>query len=613
MYSIEQVDATARELTPTIFYSLDFSRAAQHLVEVTMRYEAVEGENSLVLPAWVPGSYRIRDFISNVGNVAVRDARGEPVPVTWTRTNRMTFRLAAAGEVVVSWVYFADERSVRHSHVSRDHAFLNPGNLLMYVPDRTSEPVGVRFEHGWDRVTTPLTMSADGTHFIAANFDVLVDSPVEIGDHDVHTFSVQGAEHEVVVTGEGNFDPSWVVDQCRTIVEEGFRFWQSVPYDRYVFFLQFLPGEYGGLEHARSQVSVFDANGMRDHAKVRRFLALITHEFFHTWNVKRIRPVELGPFDYERENHSTMLWLAEGATSYYDDLLTYRSGFYSRKEYLRVLSDQHITALLDVPGRRVMSIRDSSFLAWVKLYNQTADSHNRFPSYYLKGGVLFLLLDLYIIRESDGASTLADGMRRLYREYLDRPEKGISEEEFLEFVSDETGVDIRATFSGWLQGVDDLPFEELLSAVGLRWSEKPEKEEKVGPDVSLPQHSPLWYGIATKEESGRLVIARVSDDSPASRAGIGTGDEILAVRGRRVRTNERFRALTAGLQPGDAIDILAASEERIYSTEIRPVPRPAMHLVDDPDATERAVRLREVWLGEREKEREERSTARTAA
>lgn len=597
MYSIEQVDQTARRLQPEITCRLEFSRAPQHIVGVSIRLMLPAGTTPIVFPAWVPGSYKIRDFVSNQGNLAIASVGGQNLPFRWITANRLEVDLPEESQVEISYTYYANEISVRHSHVSRFHAFINPGNLLMYVPGRTGEPIGLELHHSWRTVSTTLAHDADRQLWLAENFDVLVDSPIEIGDHDSATFTVEGAEHAVVITGEGNFDRDWVVDQCRRVVEAGIAFWGNVPYDRYIFFLQFLPGQYGGLEHARSQVSVFDAGAMRDPTKVRRFLSLLTHEYFHTWNVKRLRPVELGPFDYETENYSAMLWLAEGATSYYDDLLSYRTGFYSRKEYLRVLSEQHLTALFDVPGRGVMSIRESSYLAWVKLYNQTPDSHNRFPSYYLKGGVLFLLLDLLIVRESNGERTLADGMRALFERYRENPAVGVSEQEFLDIVTEATGVDIAETFVSWLDGTDDPPFEELFSAVGLLWRPRAKKEERIGPAVALPEQPERWFGFATKEEKGSVVVARVADDSPAAAAGLGVDTEIIAVRGVRVTSNDRFRALTDGVRAGEPVELLCSADGHVFSATVEPVERPAMRLLVDDDASEEAIRLRDVWLG----------------
>ncbi len=596
MYSIEQTAETAGNASPSIFYSLGFSRASQHVVDVEISFNSEGAETSLVMPAWVPGSYKIRDFVTHQGNLTVERKEGGPLETTWATSNRLKVSAHEPGTLVVRYTCYAAERSVRHSHVDRWHAFLNPGNILMYVDGRKNESISLAIDHPWSRVTTSLHADESTGRYIALNYDILVDSPIEIGDHELLTFSVAGVPHEIAVTGVGNFDLQWLRSVCTQVIESGIKFWGTIPYDRYIFFLQFLPGVYGGLEHANSQVSAFDSTVFRDATKVRRFLSLLTHEFFHTWNVKRIRPVELGPFDYERENYTSMLWLAEGATSYYDDLISYRTGFYSEKEYLKTLSDNHIQALLDVPGRLATSIKESSYLAWVKLYNPDADSGNRFPSYYLKGGVLFLLLDLHIIGATRGERSLEDGMRALYARYMENPAEGIDQDEFMRIVSTATTVEISGIFSSWLEGVEDVDFVALFSYVGLLWKERPSKKDEIGPEVNLPVLRTTWNGIASREEKGRVYVARVLDDSPGADAGIGAGDELIAIDGVRVEGSATLKAALEVMQPGVAVEVLAASEGRIYSTRLIPMDRPRMLLQPDPEATEEQVHQRRVWL-----------------
>ncbi len=597
MYSIEQTDSEARGLTPEFEYHLSFERASQHLVNVRFRFPTGGESVDLILPAWVPGSYKIRDFVANLTLESAINDNNEEVEFEWISTNRLRLSTHTGDLVSLSYVCYANERTVRHSHVDRWHAFINPGNICMYVDGKTWEPVRITIDHSWRSVTTALSLHSDGESLIALNFDVLVDSPIEIGDHEVQSFEVDSSLHEIVITGTGNFDVEWLTQSCRRIVEQGSEHWGGLPYDRYVFHLQFLPGVYGGLEHARAQVSAFDANVFNDAGRVRKFLALLTHEFYHTWNIKRIRPVELGPFDYEKECFTDMLWLAEGATSYYDDLLMYRNGFYSRKEYLKILSEAHIGALLKVPGRLSTSIKDSSYLAWVKLYNPTPDSHNRFPSYYLKGGVLFLLLDLTIVKESGGNSSLEQGMRALWEHYVAAPERGVTEEEFLSIVSDATGVDIREIFAAWLQSTDEISFEDLFLSVGLEWKPERDRDEIVGPATTLPSRPDIEIGMGVAEKNGVVTVARVSDDSPASRAGFAAGDEVVAINGERIVDGARFKALMEGVEPGESVQVLAASEGSVYTAELVPEVKTRMRLHPVSSPSSEQQRNLATWLG----------------
>lgn len=595
-YSIEQRDEQLRDTEARVRYHLSFPQAGAHLINVEIAV-ATGGRDSLVfaMPNWLPGSYKVRDFVSNQGNVSAFDQDERPLRFEWIAKNRLRVSPGGASEVVLRYVYYAHERTVRHSHVNRFHAFINPGNCLMFVEGMTDEIHHVRIDHPWSLVSTalsPVTESVRG----ALNYDILVDSPIEIGNHYVAEYERHGAQHEVAITGTGDFDPDWITERTKTIVDNAVELWGSLPYDRYVFILHMLPDQYGGLEHARSQVSMFDSHLFGDRKRLGKFLALLTHEFFHTWNVKRLRPVELGPFDYHEENHTRMLWLAEGATSYYDDLICYRSGFYTRKDFLRILSDDHLTALLDVPGRLAMSIKDSSFLAWVKLYNPTPDSANRFPSYYLKGGVIFLLLDLAIVDGSNGEKSLDDGMRALYRRYEENPEVGVTEEEFISIVSEATGVDIADRFRHWLDSTDELPFEELFRSIGFEWKEKEQKEEKIGEGIAIPCQEKTWIGLGLTEEKGGLKVSRVWAGSPAERAGIGAEDEVIAVDGCRVRDVKGWKVASGSAPAGRELRVTASCEGRLYETSVVPELRKPHHLVEVPDPTPEQERKREKWM-----------------
>ena len=594
-YTIEQRDKELLNTSPGIRYYLSFPQAGSHLMHVEIKVDTEQDQLVFSMPNWLPGSYKIRDFISWQGNVEVLDADGNQLPYEWLTTNRLQVEAGESTSVALRYLYFANERSVRQSHVNRFHAFINPGNCLMFVEGRTDEIHHVAIEHPWNHVATALSPVTDGV-WGALNYDILVDSPIEIGDHYVSRYERHGAEHEIVITGSGDFDPDWITERTKIIIDKAVEMWGGLPYDRYVFILQFLPGQYGGLEHARSQVSMFDSNFFNDKKKIGKFLSLLTHEFFHTWNVKRIRARELGPFNYNDQNYTRMLWLAEGATSYYDDLMSYRCGFFTRDEYLKTLSESHLSTLLDVPGREVMSIKDSSFLAWVKLYNPSPDSANRFPSYYLKGGVLFWLLDLFIIDQSGAATSLDEGMRALYGRYEENPAEGITEEEFISIVSAATGVDIGQTFLSWLNSIDELPFEKLLAPLGLEWKKKEKKEESIGENVSIPHADKAWFGLGVREEKGALVVAKVLAGSPAEDAGIGSGDEIIAVNGKRTSSFDIWKGILRSLDNEEELTLLCSSEGDLYETRVKPIERPPYHLaVVDKLTPDQKARL-EKWL-----------------
>ncbi|HVZ41132.1 MAG TPA: PDZ domain-containing protein [Candidatus Kapabacteria bacterium] len=595
-YSIEQTDAQLPETTARIRYRLTFPQAAQHLVHVEMNVVNGEGEPVVAMPNWIPGSYKVRDFIAYQGDVAAHGPDGKALAMEWIAKNRL--RIAAGGKnFTLRYSYFGNERSVRQTHVNRVHAFINPANCLMYVEGRLEEVHHVEIEHGWAHVSTALSPVREDV-WGALNYDILADSPIEIGSHFVAAFERHGSMHEVAVTGTGDFDPEWLTEQTKRIVDHAVWMWGSLPYDRYVFIIQLLPGQFGGLEHARSSVNMFDSECFNDRRRVVKLLTLLCHEYFHLWNVKRIRPVELGPFDYNSENYTPMLWLAEGVTSYYDDLISYRCGFQSRTEYLQTLAEDHLGRLQDIPGRRVMPIKESSYLSWVKLYMPTPDSMNRTVSYYLKGGVIFLLLDAWIIAETGGAHRLDDGMRALFARYLEVPGRGVSEEEFIQIVSAAVGVDVGVLLRGWLNTADELPIGATLARIGLEW--RPATAETAPTfGEGLPyQPSPpaRRIGVQTEEIRSGLKVAKVWRDSPAERAGLGVDDEVIAVNGTRVTSNAQFNAVMRGVLGQQSVRITAASEGVLYDATVQPEARETFELVEQSDMTPEVRALLDRWL-----------------
>lgn len=596
-YSIEQADAQLLNTSAALRYHLTFPNAAQHIVNVAMEIDGADGDIVLAMPNWIPGSYKVRDFIAYQGDVRAAGSSGEPLPMEWIAKNRLRIASAGAGTVKVTYTFYSHERTVRQSHVNRFHAFINPANCMMYVEGRTDEIHHVAIDHPWSHVSTSLSPVRENV-WGALNYDILVDSPLEIGDHYVATYERHGALHEIAVTGIGDFNADWLTEQTKRIIDQAVAMWGSLPYDRYVFIIQLLPGEYGGLEHARSSVNMFDSGSFSDKSKTVKLLVLLCHEYFHLWNVKRIRPRELGPFDYNTENYTRMLWLAEGVTSYYDDLNAYRCGFHSRDEYLKLLTNDDIARLLDVPGRLVMSVKDSSYLSWVKLYIPTPDSGNRFPSYYLKGGVIFMLLDLAIIADTDGVRSLDDGMRALMERYQADPATGITEDEFIEIVTQATGVNIRERLLAWLGDAGELPVEEVVGSLGLAWRRRDVKNENMfGADLEFHPSSPdRWTGLHAEDVKTGVKAARVWRDSPAEQAGIGADDELLAMDGIRVTSAKHWDTLLRGARDRESIAITAASEGRLYETTLRPAQRETWELVERGDISPDEKKRLDRWL-----------------
>ncbi|MBL0321668.1 MAG: M61 family metallopeptidase [Ignavibacteria bacterium] len=609
MYSIEQRDEQLRGTTAAITYTLGFDRAAQHLITVRMRIDSVTGSSvTVIMPSWSPGSYKIRDYAGYQGNVTTWIGTGAARKRTtsnWRDKASLVIDTQGASTVEIDYVIYAHERTVRTNHVNRFHAFLVPTAVCMYVEGRTNEIHHVLLTHNvstWPSVSTSLSPvqapSSQGMLLGALNYDVLADSPIEIGDHQIQTFDLAGAKHEVAVPTNFTLDVSWLTEQIKRIVTVEAGMFGGVPYDRYVFIIQVYPGAGGGLEHARSSVNAVDPSAMLDKSKVIGLLSLLCHEYFHLWNVKRIRPIELGPFDYTRETYTPMLWLAEGLTSYYDDLLAYRCGFSTAKEYIEILSKDHIGKLATVQGRSAMSTRDSSTLAWLKLYMASPDGSNRFPSYYLKGGVIILLLDVYLIDHSDGKYSLDDAMRAFWTRYQADPSKGLTEDEVIELIEGSTKIQIKDRLMAWLNGTTELPYNEILEAVGLKVMDTPKAPEpvKIGEAVAFANVPPAPYlGMAVAEIGGKVVVRAVDDGSPAAQAGIGIDDEIVAIEGRRVASPANVDHY-CGARIGMPTVLTGHCDGRLYTATITPLAQPTLRVVEIEQPTDRQKEMRNRWL-----------------
>ncbi|ABU59238.1 M61 family metallopeptidase [Roseiflexus castenholzii] len=595
-----------------LVYSISMLRPHTHLYDVTLDIPSVDGPTlDLALPAWTPGSYLIRDYARHVQQFAAANDRGEPLP--WQKIDKTTWRIMAsnARSVRVTYQVYAFDLSVRTSHLDGTHGYFNPSNLCMYRCGHLHEPcvVHVQTPLEW-RVTTGLER-IDGAGertgwatFRANDYDELVDSPFECGTHRLLTFEVDGIPHEIALWGRGNEDERQILADTRTIVETTRAMFGGLPYQRYVFIVHLVDGEYGGLEHRNSVSNIVDRWGFRPARSYERFLALTAHEFFHVWNVKRIRPAPLGPFDYARENYTRQLWVMEGITSYYDHLILLRAGLISRERYLETLADD-IKLLQSQPGRALQSLEQSSFDAWIKFYRPDENGPNSSVSYYLKGSLVALLLDLEIRRRTGGARSLDDVMRYLYAEYAGdqvhdlysgafakRP--GFDDDDgfcrAVEAVAGEEGGAYRALLARAVASTDELEYDRAFDAVGLRlvWGHSLEKEN---------DHLPAWHGLRLKTDHGRLKVSVVLAGGPGESAGIYAGDELIALDGVRI-DEERLKARLAERKPGDTVLFSLFRRDDLLHIPLQLTESPPDTLTITPveSPTEEQQRLLDGWL-----------------
>src|SRR5687767_13518780 len=456
--------------TPEINFIVSMPKPHTHLLEVEIRMRQTSGASTdLVMPVWTPGSYLIREFERHVQDFTATNASGQPL--AWTKINKNTWRVEtpAAGGWRANYRVYANELSVRINEVNYDHAFRNNAALLMYPEASLNSPstLQVIAPQPWKVATSLPPVPGPRTTFRAENFDVLYDSPVEVSNFKTISFDVKGVPHRIVIDGEGNYDPERMKRDVQKIVESSVELMGGeIPYRDYTFILHLGANTGGGLEHLNSTALGFRRFNFRPDTSYRGFLGLVSHEFFHLWNVKRIRPDALGPFDYTKENYTKLLWVAEGVTSYYGDLILRRAGLINEKDFLAETA-RAFQSFQRVPGRRVMTAEEASFDTWIKYYRQDENSINSQIDYYDKGAILGLLLDLEIRKLSHNEKSLDDVMRALYTEYY-KKDRNYTPADFQRLCEQMAGASLEDFFSRFVRGREEHDYNRGLAAAGLR-------------------------------------------------------------------------------------------------------------------------------------------------
>jgi predicted metalloprotease with PDZ domain len=589
--------AQAQDGGTKISYTVSMSKPWTHLLEVDMLLQSRAGEQNvdLIMPVWTPGSYLIREFERHVQEFNAISINGRRL--SWIKTNKNTWRVNTNGAVTwkAKYLVYANELSVRTNELNSDHAFWNNAALLMYLDGSLTQPVKIHVNPapGWKVATGLPPVPGENNTFQAENFDILYDSPFEVSDFKQIDFTVRGVPHRIVIDGEGNYDPALMRAEVRKIVETEVALFGEIPYHDYTFILHLRQTGGGGLEHLNSTALGFRRFGFRDATGYRRFGALVAHEFFHLWNVKRIRPDALGPFDYTKENYTKLLWVAEGITEYYGQLMLRRAGFISDEAYLAHIASQ-IQDFQDTPGRAVMSAEDASFNSWIKEYRPDENSINSQFSYYDKGELLGMLLDLEIRRRSNNAKSLDDVMRSLYNDFFKR-NRNYTPADFQKVCETAAGSSLDDFFAHYVRGTDELPYNQILSAAGLRVEQAgiPIEEVNHTGDIILSS-----YLGAELEDSGDFVsVKNVRAGSPAYEQGLNAKDLIIAIDGARGDT-KRLLALLQARHPGDVVRFTIFRNDDVRNIDIRLGGRllADYQIVQLPNRSEQQKRIYDSWM-----------------
>ncbi len=542
--------------SPYISYTVGMSKPFTHLIEVEMRlkWPQMPAKTELKMPVWTPGSYLVREYARHVQDFEVKDVGGKNLP--WRKTSKNTWQIDTGGakEIVATYKVYSNELTVRTNELNDEHAFWNNTALLMFPKDhlKASSTVTVKPHGNW-KVATGLPRVAGQTNtFRAENFDVLYDSPFEVSNFKETTFTVQGKPHRIVITGEGNYDLKKIAEDTAKIAEEGHKIFGELPFDDYTFIVNLRGG--GGLEHLNSTALQWNRFGFRPQSRYTGFLHLVAHEYFHLWNVKRLRPDALGPFDYENENYTKLLWVAEGGTSYYEGILLRRAGLISDREFLNGKASA-IKQLQERPGRFETSLEEASFDAWIKFYRQDENAINNQISYYDKGEIVNMMLDITIRTSSGGAKSLDDVLRYLYNEFY-KKNKNYTPEDYQKAAEMMAGTSLEPFFSKYVRGTDEIDFDGILQGIGLQLSEAESNDDKP------------YIGAEFAEEGGRLTIRWIPANTPAYEQGLNTGDQIVAVDGYRASQNF-LQTYIGEKKPGDKVKLTLFRFDKLREIEFR--------------------------------------------
>lgn len=597
-------------MTTPIRYSITSNDCAAHVFDVTVTVAAPAADGQVFsLPAWIPGSYMIREFARNI--VRIRAESGGR-KVALKKRDKHTWQAApCAAELTLSYQVYAWDLSVRTAHLDQTHAFFNGSSVFLRVAGQEQVPHVVDIQRPasdaskrWRVATALPELKARrygfGT-YIAGDYDELIDHPVELGEFALTTFHAHGVPHDIVITGNvPNLDLVRLSADLQKICAAQIAFFEPkskrAPMSRYVFMTLAVGDGYGGLEHRASTALICARSDLpvKGQAEIsdgyRTYLGLCSHEYFHTWNVKRIKPAAFAPYDLAQEGYTSLLWLFEGFTSYYDDLFLVRTGLIDAQAYLGLLA-KTVNGVLRGSGRRKQSVAESSFDAWVKYYRQDENAPNAIVSYYTKGSLVALGLDLTIRAETGGRKSLDDVMRALWQQYgrqfYDRHDSnGVGEDEVEALFERISGVKLKRFFDRYIRGTEDLPLAELLAPLAVLYTDD---RKNARPAMAIR--------VTRGSAGGDARVASVYEGGAGHRAGLSAGDQLLAIDGIRIPAAGPD-GLLARYRENDVVKLHVFRRDELMSLTLKlkldDAPQVALVLQAKPVA---AVRKRKAWLG----------------
>ena len=573
--------------TPALQYKLGMSKPWTHLLEVELNIKDVPSSPAaldFLLPVWRTGRYVVFDFAGGVQEFSATD--GSDAPLRWTKTDKSTWRVekGRATGVTIRYKVYANEFEHRTRGLNDEHAFVDGCAVFMFLEKYRSLPLTVIVAPYQDwHVTTGLeSVAGERFTFKAKNLDEFMDCPMEVGNQKDFEFVVEGKKHVLSIFGAGNYDPNKMMADIGKIVTLNKEFWGDLPYERYVFFLHLGLQGGGGTEHLNSTIMQTGAFGFTNPKSYYGFLGLVSHEYFHTWNVKQLRPKGIAPYDYTKENYVPELWIAEGTTSYYGGLMLLRGGFSPPQSAYEWLAST-VQGERQRPGNRVQSVSESGFDAWVKFWKEHQQAFNSESDYYDKGSDVSLVLDLEIRQHSNNEHSLDDVMRTLYKRFP-LGGRGYTVDDLRSIAEKLAGTDLKKFFEDYVTGTVPIDWERYLGYAGLTLQAK-DSDRKIS------------LGMMTADRENRTRVMSVTAGLPAYDAGIDIGDEVVALNGLRVRTSDLPDRL-ADYKPGDKVKLTVLRGDHLRELELtlrlQDVPSYKVTKVEQPTPLQKSIL--ESWL-----------------
>jgi len=570
----------------TMSFAVSMENPNNHYFHVTFTCSGVNEESvDFKLPAWTPGYYMIMDYAKYVINFKAADGSGKQLD--WEKTAKNIWKVNSlnAKTITISYDVFSFRTSVADSFLDDGRGFISPTGMFMHPAGKINHPVTVTIVpyHKFSVVSTGLDpVPGTPNTFFAGNFDVLYDSPVLAGNQEILKFDVQGIPYTIAAEKLGEIERNKFIEDHKKMVEAAISIIGEIPYRHYTFLIMNKGG--GGLEHTNSMAVFSRGTSFSNPDGYKRWLSFVAHEFFHLYNVKTIRPIALGPFDYDKENYTTMLWFSEGVTSYYENIILNRAGLFTRNDALDELKVS-IANYENIPGHLFQSAAQSSFDAWMLFFNRSENASNTTISYYDKGCALGMLLDLAIRYESKNQNSLDDVMRELYKVYYKNKKRGFTDMEFRNVCEKMAGSPLNEIFDAYIPTVQEIDYAKYLGYAGLSIDLKP---------VEVPG---VYLGALTREDADNLLITRVEWNSPGYIAGLSPQDIITEIDGKKA-TAKLLSDILNSKKPGDKILLTITHREITNTVEVELSKKTVRNFDIKPlaDATPEQIALLDKWL-----------------